>query len=136
MNAIQESLETLRTRMMEEADEQDGYAHGEILAGNVVKEQAYRSAAAGLRMAAGIVTEEMEFQRLGEEIDSKTPEEIRADLHAAGYTDEDIDRATQRFRAVAERAIASRSNTELTNGGLPPLGLAAGSVALEKSHEK
>lgn len=119
MNAILEALRELHTRFLAEADEQDGYAQGEILAGNKVKEQAYRSAAAGLRMAADMTVEEIENQKAIERIDAMTPEEVRADLIANGYTDERIDALVARCRETVEAAM-TKANTEGSRGRAQP----------------
>ena len=95
---------------MEEAQEQETIARSEVAMGNPINKTYCRAKASGLRRAASIVADEIEFQRIGEEIDNKPLEEIRADLHAAGYTDEDLERFVNRCREVAERAIASGSN--------------------------
>ncbi len=55
-----ELMEKIEKALYDEADNQDGYAMGEVLSGNVVKENSYRGAAAGLRMAAGIVVEQIQ----------------------------------------------------------------------------
>ena len=56
------ALENLRDQMLEEAETQDRHGMGEVLSGNVVKEQGYRSTAAGLRMAVSMVTERMSHE--------------------------------------------------------------------------
>lgn len=109
MNAATEALTELHKRILAEADEQDGHAQGEILAGNIVKEQACRSAAAGLRMAAGMVTEELENQKTCERIDAMTPAEIEAELLTAGYTKERLAAGLVKVRATCEAALARKA---------------------------
>jgi len=58
------ALESIRGVILTEAERKDGYAMGEVLSGNTVKEQAYRSAAAGLRMAAAIISERLASERM------------------------------------------------------------------------
>lgn len=56
--AVAEERDYVHGRILHEALVQDGYAHGEILSGNSYKEQAYKSTAAGLRVAAAMLVEQ------------------------------------------------------------------------------
>lgn len=60
MDTTIQKLTKLTIDLHAEADQNDGYAHGETLSGNVVKEASYKGMAAGLRIAANMVREVLE----------------------------------------------------------------------------
>lgn len=81
MNATIESLNELHKRLLAEAEEQDGLGMAEVLAGNIVKENMQRGMAAGLRMAAAMVTEEIDNQKDCAAVDAMSDDEVEEYLN-------------------------------------------------------
>jgi len=122
MDTIIYKLEEIRTRLFGEADEQDGLGQAEVLAGNVVKEHAQRGMAAGLRLAAGIIAEEIEDEREWNRINSLTKEQLSAELLKAGYTEERLNASFERFRAMLEKHGAKQAVANTKFSGAPAAG--------------
>lgn len=79
------------------------------------EEYAYQSdpnVKAGLSMAMETVRDRIETQRIWERVNAMSREEIRAELNAAGITDERLDEGLAKCRAAVEAAIAERAATE------------------------
>lgn len=95
-------LEEIRTRLFEEADEQDGLGQAEVLSGN-------RGMAAGLRMAAGIIAEKIEDERQWRRINAMSPVELKAELLKAGYTEERLNAGLERFKKTLSKYVAEKS---------------------------
>lgn len=64
---------------------------------------------AGLSIAADIVRDEIESEQTWERINAMTPEEVRAELRAAGYTDEQLEASLAKIRATVQKALAERA---------------------------
>jgi len=122
MDTIIYKLEEIRTRLFEEADEQDELGQAEVLAGNIVKEHAQRGMAAGLRMAAGIIAEEIEDERQWQRINAMTSDELKAELLKAGYTEERLNAGLERFKKTLSKYVAEKSaaNIAMSHGAGEP----------------
>lgn len=87
-----ESLKRIREELLDMAD----------VSTNVEYEE-------GLRAAARLVSSEIDFEEEVERIDKMTPEELKQNLFAHGYTQEMLDASYQRLKEKLNKIIENKA---------------------------